>query len=162
MFKVCPSYQQIRTRCAREKWKKTLYQDRVDAAQERSYRELFEEAGLGNKETVQLIKEGIIQHERIVERLVKSLNEGIEKIPDGKGGETAKIQLSIDTLDMLKDFFTSLKVRNIYLRERNRLTGDYAAVKIRETKPSQGRTDEDMSLDELLSERERLQGLLKQ
>lgn len=160
IFKICPSLSKLKQRCARDHWSKTTYQERIAAAQEKSFQEMFEEAGLGKKETVLLIRDGILHAEAVIDRLIKSLQR--EQVVDEKGNIKAAIGLTPESESLLKEYVTSLKVRNIYLRERNKLTGDYAAVKIRD----QGRggaaagSDDEMSLDELLAERARMKELL--
>ena len=156
--KNCPTPSAITARSAAEHWKKTTHQERLEAAQEKNYQELFAAEGLGKPEIVKLIKDGILHAEAVINRLISSIN-----ITTTKKG-SAKIALTEQSADIIKEYTESLKIRQRYISERNKLTGDYAAVKIRPTRGGGGGagSEDEMSLDEMLAERERLQILLSQ
>lgn len=161
MFKVCPTKQALYSRSKREAWKKNLSQDKIERAIEQGYQELFQKNGLGRGDIVLKIKEGIDHADKIRLDLIKELSPTLSKSKDGKN--EADIAISEMAADLLKRYFQSLDVRKGYLDMYFKLTGDYSAVKVKRSRGSsggEGALDDDMSLDELIAERERMASLL--
>jgi hypothetical protein len=134
-FKKCPSLQAIVKHSTEEKWSKTLMRDDLDEIKKRSYRELFEEEGMGDRETVLRIVKGIKHPDLLFQKISK-------KLEDNKLDPILLAAMADD----LKEYFTDLKTSIIFIKERNKLCGAY---ELRIKFP--GETDEDKSEEELVT-----------
>lgn len=145
IFAHCPSIRSIEARCQKDKWKKTLYRERQEAAQEQSFKKLFEDEGFGDIEMVRAVVAGAKHSDLIFEKVKQKLDEY-----NGAMDE--------EVIETLQAFVNDLKVSRLFIAERNKLTGSYAANKIRGSglfgKVNDDETDD--SIEELKLEHERL------
>lgn len=114
-----PALISIKKRATAEGWKKTLYRDRLDAAGERSFVKLFEKYEFGDEQMVKKIVDCINHGEAIVKKVLKAI-------------ENAKGELDEDKIEALEDAVQNLNITHKYIAERNKLTGSYAAAKLRD------------------------------
>lgn len=148
IFKDCPSLDKFRRRCAAEGWSKTLYRERQEIAQEKSYRQLFNEAGYGDVAMVNTIVAGCKHAEVVYESVMKKYRA----IEDGSYVTQEALESIILELQTLNK---SLGVSLDYIKEKNRLTGSYADGKPRSGSGDLADRIED-SIEELKAEYDRL------
>ena len=142
IMKNPPSLKSCKNRAYEEHWRKKDIVDKVAQIQEKTFAKLFEDAGLGDEETVKTIVRGV----KHADELVAKFKEKLEK-----AHTTNDPLLIASLLDEVKGIYTDLRVQHRFLSERNKLTGAYAAQKVRHS-GGIGGINTDMSEEEMNAE----------
>lgn len=153
-FKEHPGKNAIKERCAAEGWSKHAGKQRVEAAQEKTYAQLFAEAGMDERARVDKIVDGIRCVEYAIDRIKKIISENASLTPLEIG---EKISDLIDAIPAYK------RVACEYIKEANKLVGAYAPTKIESKNKNEKLSEADitqLSADDIENEMTRLDEIL--
>lgn len=144
IFKRCPSKDSIKKRFAKRQPDKRKSEDQFKEAERKKYSEIFAELGVGRVETARIIHQGIMSGPLLMEKALKLMEK------DGP--------LSEDLLNQIKEMYTGWGTTWRFIRERNKLTGDYSPERVKVSgKVKTSSPLDDMSEEELRAELDRME-----
>jgi hypothetical protein len=144
LFKPCPSIDSIRKRFHKKQPDKHKNAEQIKEYERKKYAEIFEELGVGRFDTAKIIQQGIMTGPILMSKAIQKLEE------DGP--------ISDELMAQIKEMYASWNTTYRFIRERNKLTGDYAPEKIKHSgKVITATPEDDMSPEELESELKRLE-----
>jgi hypothetical protein len=153
-LKEHPARNAIKERCAAEGWNKHAGKQRVEAAHEKTYAQLFAEAGMDERARVDKIVDGIRCVEYAIERVEKIISFKPELTP-------------LEIVERLQDLIEAIpgykRVACEYIKEANKLVGAYAPTKIESKNKNEKLSEADitqLSEDEIENEMARLDEIL--
>jgi len=117
-----PCMRTITHKKTEEKWSKTCIKEKEEEIQAKTFADRFEKAGLGDQATVNTIVAGV----KHAEKLMAKASVVLEEAYKGKNPETIA-----EAQEQARIAVTELRTQLQFLAERNKLTGAYAATKVR-------------------------------